>query len=381
MAIWRENRVGSRVAACALAALVCAAGWLSSARDAHAAVAVLLEQPYGKLNIFEPAGHSAIYLDHVCAETPLKLRPCRFGEMGVVLSRYDGIGNHDWVAMPLVPYLYGVASAEEIPDAVDKTSELELRDAYRRRYLESLSPDLPNGDAPHDNWYELVGSAFDRTIYGFQVSTTPAQDALLIAEFNDAKNTQKYNGMFRNCADFVRVTINRYYPHAVRRNYIADLGLTSPKSVARGLSHYAHKHPAVDFEVFVIPQVMGSLPRSHNNMDLMECALKRYGALGVLFPPAAGVAVVAYVGHGRFSMPKYAPLLAVNDIPVNFKISRPFPVPMPNLPTPAVRGVGLSPTATLAALPRAVVAPGLVAPGLVAPGLVTPGLVPVQLNR
>jgi hypothetical protein len=366
MAMLRKNRVYASTTACLLAVALCAASSLSSAKEAHAAVAILLEQPYGKLNIFEPAGHSAIYLDHVCAETPLKLRPCRAGEMGVVLSRYDGIGNHDWVAMPLVPYLYGVASAEEIPDAVDKASEFELRDAYRRRYLESLSQDLPNGDAPHDNWYELVGSAFDRTIYGFQVSTTPQQDAKLIAEFNDEKNTEKYNGMFRNCADFVRVTINRYYPHAIRRNYIADLGLTSPKSVARGLSHYAHKHPDVGFEVFVIPQVMGSLPRSHNNMDLMECALKRFGALGVLFPPAAGVVAVAYVGHGRFSMPKDAPLLAVNDIPVNFKISRPFPVQLPLLPQPVARKVSLSPTTTLAALPRAAA---------------VPGLVPVQLNR
>jgi hypothetical protein len=368
MAMGRENRVGFSTAACLLALAACAAGWLFPTTDAHAAVAILLEQPYGKLNIFEPAGHSAIYLNHVCAETPLKLRPCRVGEMGVVLSRYDGIGNHDWVAMPLVPYLYGVASAEEIPDAVDKKSEFELRDAYRRRYLESLSPDLPDGNAPADNWYELVGSAYDRTIYGFQVSTTLEQDAQLIAEFNDEKNTEKYNGMFRNCADFVRVTINRYYPHAVRRNYIADLGLTSPKSVARGLSHYAHKHPEVGFEVFVIPQVMGSLPRSHNNMDLMECALKRYGALGVFLPPAAGVAAVAYVGHGRFSMPKYAPLLAVNDIPVNFKISRPFPVPPPLLPKPALRSVSLSSTATLAALPRASVHAAV------------PGFVPVRLN-
>lgn len=32
---------------------------------AHASVSLLLEQPYGKLNLFESAGHAAIYLDHV----------------------------------------------------------------------------------------------------------------------------------------------------------------------------------------------------------------------------------------------------------------------------------------------------------------------------
>jgi hypothetical protein len=237
--------------------------------------------------------------------------------------------------MPLVPYLYAVSSAEEVPDNVDHTTEVTLRDAYRRRYLETLAPDLPNGSAPDDNWYELVGSAFDRTIYGFQVSTTTAQDMQLIAEFNDQKNVEKYNGMFRNCADFARVTINRYYPHAVRRNYIADLGLTSPKSVARGLAHYAHKHPDVGFTMFEVPQVKGDLPRSHGNTDLAEGILKRFGfPLAVVSPVATGVVFAAYVGHGRFAMPKNAPQLDVSELPVNFEISRPFPSVAPNLPSP-----------------------------------------------
>jgi hypothetical protein len=315
--------------------MVCVGSILSQAPAAHGAVALLLEQPYGKLSLIDPAGHSAIYLDHVCAENPLKLRLCRAGELGVVLSRYDGIGNHDWVAIPLVPYLYAVASAEEIPESVDRASEFALRDSYRRRYLRTLAPDLPNGSAPDDNWYELVGSAYDRTIYGFQVDTTTTQDAQLIAEFNDGKNVEKYNGLFRNCADFARVTINRYYPHAVRRNYIADLGLTSPKSVARGLAHYARKHPDVGFTVFEVSQVDGSLPRSHGNTDLAEGILKRFSIpLVVISPVLTGVVVAAYVGHGRFAMPKNPPMLDVSAQAVHFEISRPFPAVSPDLPSP-----------------------------------------------
>jgi hypothetical protein len=301
-------------------------------------VAVLLEQPYGKMNLFDPAGHSAIYLDHVCAETPLKLRPCRAGELGVVLSRYDGISNHDWVAMPLVPYLYAVASAEEVPEFVDRATEAELRDAYRRTYLESVAADTPAGKAPDGNWYELVGAAFDRTIYGFQVETTAEQDAALISQFNDQKNVQTYRAFTSNCADFARVTINHYYPHAVRRNYIADLGITFPKSVARGLAHYARKHPEAGFEVFVVPQIKGTLPRSHSNTDFAESILKRYGIpLVVVSPVATGVVLAAYVGHGRFSMPKNAPLLDVSELPASFTISRPFPMQAPELPPPARR--------------------------------------------
>jgi hypothetical protein len=313
---------------------------LGSGLRARASIAVLLEQPYGKLGVVDPAGHSAIYLDHVCAETPLKLRPCQADELGVVISRYDGIGDHDWVAVPLIPYLYSVGSVEEIPQSVDRATEERLRDAYRRGYLETVAPDLPDGAAPMGNWYELVGSAFDRTIYGFRVKTTPEQDAELIAVFNDRRNVDRYNGLFRNCADFARVTINRVYPHAIHRNYIGDLGLTSPKSVARGLAHYAHKHPEVGLDVFKIPQVKGDLPRSYATEDLTESLLKRYGLpLVVLSPVTTGVVLAAYVGHGRFSMPRHAPELDVDEMAVQAELARPSP-PMapPDPPDVVLRG-------------------------------------------
>jgi hypothetical protein len=289
-------------------------GLLLTYASAHAAVAVLLEQPYGKLGIFDTAGHSAIYLDHVCAASPTELRPCREGELGVVISRYDGIERYDWLATPLMAYLYAVDSAEDIPAVMDKAAEVQLRDGYRRAHLESVAPDDAAGNAPQGNWYELAGAAYDRTIYGFSVKSTAEQDAQLIAEFNDRRNVTRYNGFFVNCADFSRTTINRFYPHAVRRNFIADLGMTSPKSVARGLAHYSRKHPEVGLQVFMIPQVKGTLPRSHSAQDLAEGILKRFSVpLVVLSPATTAVVFAAYVGHGRFSMPKDAVVLDLHD--------------------------------------------------------------------
>ncbi len=279
-------------------------------------VAVLLEQPYGKLGIFDPGGHSAIYLDHVCAASPVELRPCQAGELGVVVSRYDGIGGYDWLAMPLMAYLYAVDSASEIPLTMDRVSEIKLRDEYRRAHLESVAPDLPEEKMPDGNWYELVGAAYDRSIYGFSVRTTPEQDARLIAEFNDRENVSRYNGFSANCADFSRVTVNRFYPHAVRRNFIADWGMTSPKSVARGLAHYSKKHPETGLQVFMIPQVKGTLPRSHSAQGLAEGILKRYSVpLVVLSPTTTAVVFAAYVAHGRFSMPKDAVVLDMRESP------------------------------------------------------------------
>ncbi|HZQ42742.1 MAG TPA: hypothetical protein VFA99_05790 [Acidobacteriaceae bacterium] len=310
---------------------------------ARAAVSLLLEQPYGGLGMVNPTGHSALYLDHVCAATPVELRPCRPGELGVVISRYDGITNHDWIAVPLLPYLYAVDSPADIPQTMDRERESLLRDLYRRHALESVAPDLPDGGMPDGNWYELVGSAYDRTIYGFSVRTTPEQDARLIAIFNDRRNVERYNGAFRNCADFARTTIDLFYPHAIRRNFVADFGLTTPKSVARALTHYASKHPDTDFHVFKIPQVPGSIPRSYGVQDVTESLLKRYGVpLIVLSPVATGIVFIAYMGHGRFDMPRNAPVLDLRQTAISaqeaqgageFEQASP-----PSLPLPALSG-------------------------------------------
>lgn len=327
-----------------LATFVLLAGaFLAFARNtAHASVSLLLEQPYGRLGVVNPTGHSALYLDHVCAATPTKLRPCQPGELGVVISRYDGITGHDWIAVPLLPYLYAVESPAEIPETMDRKQEAQFRDLYRRHALESVAPDLPDGGTPEGNWYELVGSAFDRTIYGFSIATTAEQDADLIAMFNDRRNVERYNGAFNNCADFARTTINSIYPHAIRRNFVADFGLTTPKSVARGLTHFASKHPGVEFHVFVVPQVAGSIPRSFGVQGVTESLIKRYGVpLVVLSPIATGVVFIAYMGHGRFDMPKHAPVLDLRQATtVNVDEAMTIePSSPPYLPLPTPSGV------------------------------------------
>jgi hypothetical protein len=77
---------------------------LCFATVAHASVALLMEEPYGTFGAVNPTGHAAIYLNHVCAETPVQLRACHEGEYGVVISRYHKVDGLDWVAIPLVPY-------------------------------------------------------------------------------------------------------------------------------------------------------------------------------------------------------------------------------------------------------------------------------------
>lgn len=287
----------------------------SVAGAARASAGLLLEMPYGQLGAFNPTGHAALYFDHICAATPLRLRPCEPGELGVVISRYDGIGDVDWVAIPLVPYLYGVRDAEQVPATMDRETAHTLRESYRQQYLQEVAADTPAGVAPEGNWYELVGATYDRTIYDFQLKTTPEQDAALIAYLNDRPNVTRYEGAFRNCADFTRIILNRLYPHAVRRNYVADFGLTTPKSVARGLSHYGKTHPELDLQVYKVPQLPGSLPRSMAIQGVTGSLVTRYLVpMALVSPHVTAVVLVAYLGKGRFSMPRHAPVLDVAEM-------------------------------------------------------------------
>jgi hypothetical protein len=62
-----------------------------------------------------------------------------------VLSRYDGVGGYDWVAIPPVPYLYAVEHLKDVPLFADANIVAFLRDRYRRKYLKDVLPDLPDG--------------------------------------------------------------------------------------------------------------------------------------------------------------------------------------------------------------------------------------------
>ena len=100
---------------------------------AYASSATLfLEEPYGKLGFFTATGHAAVYLSGVCADSPLVLRACAPGETGIVLSRYDGVGGYDWIDVPLIPYLYAVENADDVPLFADAKMVAFLRDRYRR---------------------------------------------------------------------------------------------------------------------------------------------------------------------------------------------------------------------------------------------------------
>jgi hypothetical protein len=275
-----------------------------------------MEEPYGAFGAMNPTGHAAVYLNHICADSPTKLRPCRDGEYGVVISRYHKIDGYDWIAIPLVGYLYAVDTVSDIPAMVDRAQVAALRDAYRREHLLDLAPDTRRGEPPKGEWTELVGSSYDRTIHGFQIDSTPEQDQRFVAIFNDRKNVGHFNLLFHNCADFSRVVLDTYMPHAIHRSFIADAGLMTPKQVARSLVEYGKKYPEVNMTAFVILQVPGSMPRSHGVDGVAESLVKSKKyllPLTILAPEVTGGVVVAYLVDGRLKLPKGTPVFDIGD--------------------------------------------------------------------
>jgi hypothetical protein len=261
-----------------------------------------VEEPYGHFGGLTPTGHAAVYLPRVCADSPVKLRLCGPGETGVVISRYHRVGGYDWMAIPLIPYLYAVENPDEVPSTVDVKLVASLRDTYRRKHLSNIVPDGKDGSIPAGDWTQLVGSSYDRRIYSFEIETTEAQDATLIETLNARTNKTHFNLFFYNCADFTRFIIDFYYPGAVHRGIVDDLGIMTPKQAARTLAKYSRRHKDLEFTGLEIPQVPG-LARSTPLRDVTEAFVKSKKYLvpvAVLHPFFVGGVAVVYVTEAIF---------------------------------------------------------------------------------
>jgi hypothetical protein len=277
---------------------------------ARADVAVLLEEPYSYDGAFAGTGHAAVYLSNICANSPTSLRRCLPGESGVVISRYHRVAGYDWIAVPLYPYLYAVEKPQDIPLFTDGKLEAAMRDRYRRENYEQLVPDGPNGETPAGDWYELIGSAYDRTLYAFQLPTTADQDDAFIAKYNSQPNRESYKVVTRNCADFVKDAVNFYYPKSVRRGLISELDVSTPKHAAKTFVQFAKKHPELHMTAFVIPQVPGTVRRSRPVRGVLESVFKakKYEVpLLALHPVVGGAFAAGYLlGGGPFNPSKNA---------------------------------------------------------------------------
>lgn len=274
------------------------------APNLFAQAALLMEQPYGVFGTLNPTGHAAVYLERVCADTPVHLRMCNPGETGVVISRYKGLGGYDWIAIPLIPYLYAVDNPADVPAKVDEQTVNRLREHYREASLGTFGENLRPGNFFNGGWTELAGTAYDRRTYAFRFATTPEQDRELIAKLDDRPNQSHFNILFNNCADFDRFILNNYFPKKFGRNILPDAGISTPKRIAYTLVKYAKKHPETQFSILEIPQVPGYRHESRSIHGVDESLITNgYVIPIVILNPYVGGGLLAdYLLRGRYNI-------------------------------------------------------------------------------
>jgi hypothetical protein len=270
----------------------------------RAQAALLMENADGISRVFDPTGHEALYFARVCAASPTRLRRCAPGELGVVISRYKGIGRYDWLAVPLLPYLYSVEDARAVPEHVNHESVQELRLAYHAAHLTGLG-DVPEGGRIQRGWNQLVGSSYERRIYAFRFETTPEQDDAFIAWMNAGANHSHFNIVFRNCADFSSRVLDFYFPGTFRRHFLPDAGITTPRQMAYQLVRYAQMHTKLCTAVLEIPQIPGYRRPSRKNESVAQSLLFTgdVAPIAVLNPFVAGAIVVDSLVWGRYPLP------------------------------------------------------------------------------
>lgn len=321
-----------------LAVLACV-----SAQSQAARVGLVVGEPFGNFGTMMPQGHAGAYLADFCADGPVHLRPCTAGEAGVVLSRYHDLRHPalDWMAMPLLPFLYGTTDPAALPPTMDAGLEAELRERYRQEYLQEILPDRTDRHGqvhppPYGDWEEGIGAAFDRRVLLYTFEVPDAAEAAIAARLNGEPNRRRYTLGRENCADFAAELLASVLPEGLlRRNVLADFDMTTPKNLAREIDGFGRSHPEVHLEVFTIAQLPGSLRRSRPLRGAAEgfVAEKRYVlALTVLQPEALLACLWAFETHGKWTAGADATPLEPGEVA---RFLKPNVVGLPVQPSPA----------------------------------------------
>jgi hypothetical protein len=314
---------------------------LAGAPRLFSQAALLLEQPYGVFGTINPTGHAAIYFERICADSPVHLRMCSAGERGIIISRYKGLAGYDWVAIPLIPYLYSVEDPAQVPAEVDQETVNRLRNHYRESQLGQLGENLPRGSFWNGGWTELVGTAYDRRTYAFRFATTVEQDRELVRILNERPNVSHFNIWYNNCADFDRFILGHYFPHQFGRTIFPDAGITTPKHITYALVKYAHRHPETQFSILEIPQVPGFRHESRAIHGVAETFFTNGYVIPIVIlnPYVAGGLLADYLIRGRYH------LVPKNPITVGPEDMDALIEPLPLISTPFASEVESSPGA------------------------------------
>jgi hypothetical protein len=283
-----------------LAFLVCS--------PARAGVGVILNETLDEsVARITGSGHTAVYFSHICPESPVKLRLCRPGEEGSVMSNYLNLGEdrpYEWNIIPLSVYVYGVEDPRHRPLLGLGRVKTAIEERYRENYLAGYCVTESCKTSDKAEWRIMAGAELIRSMYIFLVETTEQQDLEIIDKYNALPNENHFNGATRNCADFTKAVVDEYFPHSAHRDWLNDFGMTSPKAVARSFSHYAVSHPEMEFRVLHFSQLPGTIKRSteaHSGTEQLYHSKKLLVPMIIFADHELAVVTASYLLTGRFN--------------------------------------------------------------------------------
>ncbi len=189
-------------------------------------------------------------------------------------TSFDEDQDFAWNAVPLYLFLYGVENQLDQPLVVWPELRRLLQDAARENYLAEICKSESCATARRAHWRDMLASNFIRDIYLFQAKTTLQQDLKLMAYLNSRPNSNHYNGITNNCADFAADVLNFYFPGSARPDHLNDFGMTSPKAISKSFTHYARRHPALGLHVLRFSQLPGRFTPSHDVRKGTESAFR-----------------------------------------------------------------------------------------------------------
>jgi len=248
---------------------------LAPAHESAADIGVVILEPINALGFFTRVGHAGTYLSNICPDgSPIRMRLCRPGERGGVVSKYSAISeenDYDWAIVSLEQFLHGVDAPELAPLIGTPALHTAMQTASFETVFSAALDRTRDGRLPAGQWGTGLANRFARGIYILSIATTAADDQAIVDAFRTAPNKSRFNFFYDNCSNQTKAVFDLIMAGT---DAIGDraggLTMQTPKGLAKTLVDRARARPDLRLRVERYPQVPGTARRSTQVLFPME---------------------------------------------------------------------------------------------------------------
>lgn len=201
------------------------------------------------------------------------MRQCGPGEHGGVISKYSPFSeyeDYDWAIMPFEEYMHGFEAPDRAPLFGTPKLQRAIEEYSFGPLFSRALKTAGNGELPDGQWKAALATRFDRSLYIFSVETSAADDAAIVAAFNEAPNKSRFNFFYRNCSDQAKGIFDLVWPDDKIGSRKSGLTMQTPKGLAKALVDRAEAQPELRLRVRRYAQLPGTYPRSRTVLFPLE---------------------------------------------------------------------------------------------------------------